>query len=346
MNRPTFGMLRNSAFARVIKICAGNMAEMAGIANEAQERLLEDPLAPEEGWYGGYVTMTFNVQRDAQAQGYIVAPREVARLDALAVCKQPVFIRNGLFEYLRFGAGLQDQISCCGNACSLTAAYERDSVAIQTDLPAPAQIRVYMTNVDDATHKVVIQGADANGRTVLSIDTMTGHAIEGEHVFMEAPFVTSINTFSTITGFLKAHTKGSVQFMAVESDGTETLICELAPNETTANYRKYFLAGLPNACANGTSGVIQVTGIAKLDLVPVKSDTDYLLIQSIPALIEEAQSIKYSRMDSSEAAALDDKHHQKAIRLLFGQLDHYHGKYNTALSVPTFGSARLTRQPR
>ena len=160
------------------------------------------------------------------------------------------------------------------------------------------------------------------------------------------PFSDSVNQFASISGIIKDVTVGPVIINQVDPDtGEETYLTTMDPHEVTAQYRKYLLNNLPVQCCTTSSGIVQVTSMVKLDFIPVKSDSDFLTIQSLPALIEEVQAIKYSRMDSEIAAKLEEKHHAKALSLLFGQLDHYLGKTQTAISVPIFGSNRLRAQP-
>jgi len=90
--------------------------------------------------------------------------------------------------------------------------------------------------------------------------------------------------------------------------------------------------------------IVQVTGIVKLDLVPVMVDTDYLLINNLEAIIEECQSIRYSQMDTPAAKQMAAERHIQAIRLLNGEIAHYLGLDMPAVNVAPFGSARLERR--
>jgi len=71
---------------------------------------------------------------------------------------------------------------------------------------------------------------------------------------------------------------------------------------------------------------MQVLALAKLDLLPVTTDTDYCLLTNQEAIIEECAAIRYSEMDNPAAAALAEARHKKAIQLLIGELTHFHGK--------------------
>lgn len=346
MLRPTLGLLRNSRLPSLIGECAGNIGVLRAMVNEAQQRLLEDPLAPDDGWFGGWATMVFNVTVTAR-QGYITTPRDVARLIGINVCNTPVSIKNGFYEYLEFKTGLRSVTSCCNQKCQPVEAFERDSVATLTELVGTKKVQVYATDSADIGQQVIIQGLDQNGIPVTDLDTYTTRAVQGETVMLALPFATTVNEFTKVTGILKPPTIGRVTFFAYDSTTAETSdLSSMDPGETTADYRRYYLSGLPNSCYGGTAGTVQVTAQVKLDLVPAMSDRDYLLIQSIPAIIEECQALRYGSMDSQDASKKEAEHHAKALRLLFGQLDAKLGKVNTAISVPIFGSDRLQRQVR
>jgi len=72
-------------------------------------------------------------------------------------------------------------------------------------------------------------------------------------------------------------------------------------------------------------------------------DSDYLLIQSIDALIEEAQARRLSFIDSKEAKEMSAYHHKQAVNFLIGQLRHYLGEHDAAINFKPFGSASLRK---
>lgn len=332
----------------VIGECAANMTLLRAIINESQQRLIEDPLAPDEGWYGGHARMVFNVSVGTNRRAYLTTPRNVARIISMNICSRPVYVRNGFYEFLEFGTGLRDtSSSCCNRACQITEVFERDNVATLAEFTGTKLIHIFPNDSADIGQILYLQGKDGNSNTVTRTDTVTMRAVLGESIVLAVPFVSSVNEYTEVNGILKPATLGTVSYYAYDATtGESSLLSTMEPGETTASYRRYLLNGLPNACYGGTSGTVQIEAWVKLDLIPAMSDSDYLTIQSIPALIEEAQAIRYGSMDSQTASKKEAEHHQKALRLLFGQLDHYYGKTKTAISVPIFGSDRLQRQPR
>jgi len=338
-------MVRASRLPGIIGECAENVYVLRNLVNEAQERLLTDPLAPDTGWWGGHARMVFNATV-TNRQAYITTPQEVARLTDMSLCSSVTEIKNDFYEFQQFGTGLRDATTCCGQVCRGLEAFERDNVPTLTELIGTKLITAYMSDDADAGQQVVIQGLDQNGFPVTQIDTNTFRTTLGEHMFLTVPLITSANQFKSVTGIMKNVTLGRVDFIQTDpTTGEELPLSSMEPGEITANYRRYFLSGLPTKCYGALTGTVQVTALAKLDLVPVLNDQDYLLIQSIPAILEECQALRYGSMDSPNASKKEAEHHTKALRLLFGQLDHFYGKTTTTVKVPIFGSDRLTRQP-
>jgi hypothetical protein len=312
-----------------------------------------DPLAPEEGWWGGWARMAFNV---SQAGPSFVTPQNVARVILMDVCRHPVRINNEFYEFLEFGRGFQPK-DCCNGAnnsrCASLMAYERETVTTFAPLLAtPQYIRAYAADPADVGRTALIQGADGNGQIIRYLDALTGSAGLGESITFSSPFTDTTNLFSEISGVQKQKTFGEVQFFQVDpTSGQESALLVMQPGETTAAFRKYYINGLPSSCCSdsvpcGTSSVtLQVLAMCKLDFTPVATDSDYLNIMSVPALIDECQSIRYGRMDVPGAQDLSAKKHASALRILFGQLDHYLGKERPAIQRHIFGSDRLRPQP-
>lgn len=326
--------------------CVNNIPALAGLVNIATERLISDPLAPEEGWWGGWAKYLFNV---SVTSPYIVAPREVARIILMDVNTCPVKLQNGFYEFLDYGQGLQPK-PCKENVCNgFTQAYDRDTVPILGTLNPTAQIiRVFPTDSRDVGKIVIIQGTDNNGQTITSTDPVTNKTILGEYLSLELPFTDTDNQFSTITAAQKDYTFGPVTFFQVDpSTGTTANLSSMEPSETTGQYRRYYVGNIPcrPQCAN-TTGLSQVQAQCKLDYVPVYSDADYLGIPCVPALIAECEAIRYETMDNLKAQQMATSKHAKALQLLFGQIQHFMGNERPAVEVNLFGPRRhLRMQP-
>lgn len=306
-----------------------------------------DPMAPDEGWWGTWLTMNLSASVNCQS-AYVTTPREIARLIVMDVCKHPVRIRNGFYEYLEFGRGLRPKDRACGGAGCGDAfqAYERDTVVTLAPLlPTPQKIRVYLTDARDSGLRVFIGGRDQNKQVIYGTDPVTGTASLGEYISLKAAFADSVNLYTEITGVQKDETYGPLQFFQVDpTTGAEAALSAMEPNEMVANYRRYLLSGIPNVnlCCSSPANPLQISAQGRLEFVPVQNETDYLTLPNVPALIEESQSIRYSKMDGGLQQS--QFHHGRALALLNGQLDLYEGKVSTAVNVPIFGSNRMRRQ--
>jgi hypothetical protein len=156
--------MRVSSLPGKIGRCAADGPQIARAVNEAQLRLLFAKEAGEEGWYGTWAEMVFNVSR---ATPYITTPRGVARIEMMTVCNEPVAIQNQFYEYLEFGNGTLPK-RCPDRWRSMLQTYSRNNVPTFTDLTsAPQLIRAYFSTLD-VSRRVLVQGLDSNGNTIYS----------------------------------------------------------------------------------------------------------------------------------------------------------------------------------
>lgn len=339
--------VRMSRFPTVLGLCVGDVTGIANAVNSAQRRLLYAKEAGDESWYGTWSEVLLNVSR---SEPYVTLPREIARLEAVNVCDRVIPVRNQFYEYLQFGNGRMPKSYQSRTGCGVTAAYTRDGAVLFTDLTnAPQRLSIYATNASDTagTSRVLIQGLDNNGQKIYSQDTLNN--VEGVFVTLQSPFATTTTQFNRITGFQKDVTQGPVQIFQLDpTTGEEILLLTMEPGETVASYRRYYFNDLPCGCCppvpTTSCPAVQVTALAKMELIPVVTDTDYLLFHNLEAIIEEGQSMRYSEIDSATAKQMSQERHLQAIRLLNGELSHYYGKNSPSVGFRPFGTARLERQ--
>lgn len=342
--------VRLSRLPRVVGACSADIQTIADYVNTAQRRLLYAKEAGDEGFNGTWAEIAFNVSR---AQPFVTLPREIARLELTNVCRRPVPVQNQFYEYLQFGNGRLPKLRACG--CNdFLQAYSRNNVPTFADLnpTTPQLIVIYPSDAGDTagTKRVLLQGLDQNGVTIYSQDG--ANRVQGVFVPLGSPFVSSPMQFSQITGIQKDITDGPVQFFEMDpTTGAQTLLLTMEPSEQTAWYRRYYFNPLPFNCCQtvppvqpSTPGIVQVTAIVKLDLIPVAVDTDYCLFQNLEAIIEEAASVRYSEIDSASAKQMAAERHKQAIALLNGELTHFYSRDEPAVAVRPFGSARLSRR--
>ena len=335
--------VRTSRIPQVIGHCAADNGELPEIVNEAQQRLIE--AGGEVGWWGSWAKVVFNV--DAINDPFITLPRNIARIINMDVCRRPVRIQNEFYEFLEAGIWLQPQTTCGADTlrqCNLMETYDRGQFPTFSDLvPGNKRLRFYITDQADISRRVLVQGRDGNGQVIRSLDGLV--QVQGQFLTLTTPFVQLPFDISHISGLQKDTTIGVVQVYEYDtSTGVQRLISQMDPSEEVAGYRRYFLNGLPKNCCDPAAQnptTVQVTGMCKLAFIPVVADTDYLMIQSIPALKEECQAVRFSEMDDSTSAQQATFRHGRAINLLNGQLRHHLGKERPAINFAPFGTAHL-----
>lgn len=339
--------LKQSDFPKTYGLCSTDTVSVANLANRVQKRLLYCREAGDEGWYGTFAEIRFpNVSR---SNPFITMPRWLARVEALTVCNVPVPTNNQFLEYFQFGNGRMPQLYQGDNWC-VPNVYQRNNAITFSDLSPTTytNIRVYPTDLADVASaaRVLLQGVDSNGNTIYTQDG--NQQVTGEYLTLENPFVDSLNTFTsrTLFGIQKDITVGMLEFHSVDSSGNEQLLLTMEPGEQVAGYVRYYLSNLPLSCCTPTVATAQaltLRAICKLEPIPVKVDADYLILQNLEAMIEEAHSLRYSEMDSETAKKEALYHHSQAVRMLNGELAHYYGLNTPAVNFSPFGSAKLER---
>lgn len=327
--------VRQSRIPEAIGTCASDNGKLIEIVNEAQQRLVF--AGGEAGWWGSWARTVFNVT--SSTDPYITLPRSIARLIDLGVCTRPVRIQNEFYEFLEAGAGLQPGCGCNG-----MQTYDRGMFPTFSDIVSPnKRLRFYITDAADIGRRVLVQGTDQNGTTIYSLDGID--QVTGIYLSFTQPFVDTPFDISTLAGLQKDFTVGQVKVFEVDVvTGVSRLILTMEPSEEVAGYRRYFLNGLGRNCCGSTDPAAvttQVTAMAKLALIPVAVDPDYLVIQNLAALKEECQSVRFSEMDDSLSAQQAVIHHRKAINLLNGELVFHMGKMQPAINFAPFGTAHL-----
>lgn len=328
-----------------IGLCADDTPGCAAVVNAAQERLLTCLENSDDGWYGGWAEIAFPV---SPLVPYITTPREVARMELVTVCDRAVPVENQFFSYQQFGTGKLPRTACTRRGCRPVRVISQNNVPSFVDLSTPPQYLVaYPTDPADATgtSRVLFQGRDQNDNIIYSITGTPPVQVLGQYVTLASPFSATPMTFNTLTGVQKDVTVGQVNIFQMDPNtGAQVQILTMQPGETTADYRRYYLDSLPGSCCNTPGiGTVNVSAIVKLDLIPCVVDSDWLLIQSLEALIEECQSIRYMSIDLPTSAQLAAMHHTNAVRYLKGQLKHFLGLDEIAVNSAIFGSARLSR---
>lgn len=355
---------------RMIGVAQGDIVGCASAVNAAQERLRFDVAFGDEGPPGSWAEVAISVPRD---NPYITCPRGVASLAAIDVCGHPIPLKNQFSEYLEFGTGRLPKTGRwgeLGRRWGQTSGHTRNYAATFSDLSGgPQQIMVIAENNEDcvpnpltgAVPRVLVQGT-CNGMPVTTLDGP--NTVQGEFVTITQPYVLTNNNFDQLTGIQKDVTIGNIQIW--QSDpwwGSAEILSVMEPTETTGWYRRYYINGLPPGCCRynracklpglifppppcprpSRQDFVEVTALARLELIPATVDSDYLLIQSVEALkLECMAGYMYGMQDAAskqQAAA----YHRQAIQILIGQSYVEEGKNNVSANLAIFGHAGWDR---
>lgn len=332
----------------------GDVYSNSKTANRVQRRLMTCRENGDTGWWGGYAQFAFNV---TQSNPFITLPRGSARLIRIDACNHPIPISNQFQEFLEFGDGHWPQQFCSDISQCVAgplSGFRRNTVPTFTDLATPGNgLRIFVANAADAGKRVLVGCTDANGQVIYTIDNEV--QVNGVFVTLASPFADVILPETTIpielgsiTAIQKDITLGPVSFYQVNlTTGASSLLLTMEPGETVAGYSRYYLNALPKNCCpppDGQTDTVQILGMVKLDLVPAQVYTDYLLIQSIDAMVAEAQAARLGDSDAPTAKQQAAERHREAIRYLQGQLVHFEGKEFPAMKFSPFDGESLARQ--
>jgi hypothetical protein len=341
MQRLRLADLRASRLPTVLGECR-QMTNLTDWVNTAQSRLIHAREAGDEGWWGTWAEMIFSVNK---TNPYLTLPRSVARLQMVTVCDEPTPLQNQFYEYLQFGNGRMPR-QWLEERRPLLQVHSRNSVVTWVDQSVtPAYVRAYCSNLD-VSLRLLVQGTDSENNPVFTQDAY--QRVSGVYVTLNQPFATTPLPFNSITGIQKDITSDPVTIYQVNTEtGEETLLLTMEPTETTALYRRYYFHNLPADCCY-TPGAeetdIEVRALVKLELIPLRYDADYCLLTGEAgkeAIILECQAVRMSEVDNTPAQAMAASYHKQAIGLLNGQLTHYLGTAQPALTYNIMGCAPL-----
>ena len=263
----------------------------------------------------------------------------------MAVCNFPIRIQNQWYEFLEAGIGPVPKP--CGNQwIDPLEAFERGVWPTAFDMVGTNNfLRVYISDPRDVGLRMLVSGTDANGNSIYSTDGSM--EVIGTYLTFQQPFFTTGFVVTSITSVQKDLTYGDVRLYQVDATtGVETLLSKYGPDETAPAYRRYYINSL-HGCHSSTATLttnIQVKAMAKLEFLPARRPTDFLIIGNLPALKEECLAIRYGEMDSGTGAAMANQKHRAAIRLMNQEMTHYLGKDRVAVNFAPFGTAKLEHQ--
>lgn len=305
--RVTLADLRASRIPAALGICATDSRLVAWL-NEATERLLR-----KGKWWG-----TAPRFRICICNGCVTLPRAIAVIEAVAVCGRHVPIHDQWFEFLENGAGIQGSSRTCEPAADCVGHFPSFADICGTN----KKVSLICDLASDVGKEVLVLGFDANGNWIRT--TQNGLIRDGEVIALaQGAGTLSANLFSQVTD-LQGPDGLDGQWWLYEYNTTDTttrMIGAYQYDEIRPSYARYRIAGL----IGNTSNAVDIIG--KLDFIPVKNDSDYLILGNIPALKDMMTALKDAEMESSmtSRASIIAAGMALAVDSLESELSHYSG---------------------
>lgn len=286
--------------------------------------------------------------------GHLVLPPQLDMLLEFTADGVPMQIMSRWAEFVAYGPGpAEDLIGRRGAfrwwRCGGGDVFDRGESPVRVDIPlssgsscactdgsgaayeGPWVLRQYASQTagEDADIYSTIQGLDANGLIIRSqISNGSGlEWINGLRVDIDNtdPYVQTTQQFSKITAFTKPVTNGYVRLTAWNGI-TEVELANYEPWETEPSYHRYFSPFLQHRRNEENPCRRVVLARARKRYVPIREDTDVLIISNIVAL-QEMIIAQWKR----EAGNIDEyiAHKTTAVDLLKKESVAYNGKVRT-----------------
>jgi len=320
--RITFGDVKASRIPLSLNI-PPNDPRLLQFVNEGVERLLA-----KGKWVG-----TYQKYQVCVFSGCLTWPRQFETIESLAVCDRPIPVRNEWFEFNEMGWGLRKETDEMG-----TQMYDRGTAcAFEDIIGRDKKIKVYCDIDQGPTPAILLQGRDENGNWIRTL--VSGSYVDGEYVVPTVTGTLTVNKFTCLTGVQKPITSGPIRLYEYSTTfTTQRAIAIYEHDETRPVYRRSLIAGLSNIKRCADSTVVDpacdkktVTVVAKMAFLPVRLDTDWLLISSIPAIKAICQALRKEENNLWDEAA---KYEAKAEMILQEQLNAFLGD-NVSIAIRT-----------
>lgn len=315
--RRTLADLKASRIPAALGMCADD-TRLLGIVNEAQERLLASG-----AWYGTYARY-----RVEATEGRLVWPKEIASILSVAVCKYPIKSRNSFFEFVEFGTGVLDDQNTTLQLVPRNNSPLNKAEIVGTD----SNVIVYCDLLEDEGATVLLLGYDENGNWIRTLQGAT--YADGEIVAATQAGASSTKFFSSITGVQKPATNGSVRLYGHDTVLlVDTALAVYAHDETNPDYRVSYISELDLVASSTNTYTVDV--LAKMAFAPVVNDTDYLVIQCIPALKDMCVAVWLAENEATfeRKAAAIAQGLTLAKQSLDAELRHFNGATQDVVQV-------------
>lgn len=273
----TFLDVKQSSVLDVASVCADS-PKFASLVNDSVRRLMR------RGDWDGTITPIHVCVRN----GCFVFPRYVGHVRKINRCNRELPVENLWYNFINrrdWHCGMW-RSHCLGES-NLVAYGQLPSYS---DIYGDGRlVRAYIRAPEDVGKTVRIFGVD-NGNQPLRTHNSNGTWSDGWAITLADPYGTTTDYVRRIDRVVKDVTQGQVLLYAhnVSADVLEDL-ARYDPGETSPSYARYQL--YTQHCGSGGC-VRSVVALVKLQFIPVKFDTDLVIIDNIDAIKQMIQCIK------------------------------------------------------
>lgn len=278
---------------QVLNLCPTD-PRIADYVNEAQRLLLDHG-----HWFGTMVKW-----RICAINACITLPSQLSTIERAAICHSPVPVHDFWFEFLPGGwgtGGAEGANGNCGGTCGIG-----DGANFIGNFPTFDDVRgldkVLNVTCDlpsDVGKKVLLLGYDENLNWIRT--EQDGVISDGELVAMaQSAGTDSTHLFSSITDLQPPDDLDGQWWLYEKStvDSVRRMIGRFDYFEIRPSYARYRVNGAGfrsgSSSSNGECNKTLIEVLAKVEFIPVKRDTDYLIISNLTAIKDGCLAIRYA----------------------------------------------------
>lgn len=265
MTRTTLSMAKSSVTCRIAEDwnISPSEARFLSILNESTERLLR------RGKFWG----TYGRYRIRVSSQIMTLPPEIDTVEAIAVGKMPLPLRDVGHMFLENGWGIRDDDYPQGTGIS--EAIHLGNFPTLLDISTAGIVTVKCDLLSDVGKPVLLLGLDTNGNIIRTVQN--GIMANGELVYMtQGGGTASTNSFSVITD-IQAPQNLDGQWWLYLGTTTGTLLGNYQWFDIAPSWKRYLIPFI-----NTTVSSVDIMG--KKAFFPVKNDADYLIIGNLAAV--------------------------------------------------------------
>lgn len=298
------------------EFCAKYVADGRGADDPIVVDVLNEAtmiLINEGDWKSTVRTIRFKVRNNSFAM-----PREVETILQVAIDNYPANAHSHAYEYLEGGPGILG----CGNVVDFQDIVDMgDGHPTFFSMNQSLKLIAISDSSADRELTMRVRGRGLMNNEVkpiapgeqIKIAAWTG-GNEGSLDQLELVRCLSTNTFQQIASIVKPETTGYVTLYGYDSATKHMYVLgKYHPDETQPSYRRYKITGRISS-----TQVDCVACRVKLRYLPMKHDSDVLLIQNLPALRTMCQAIHARNMGNTQDGLVRQ---MDAVRMLDKQLE-------------------------